>query len=234
MNSRIFVKLVFLLCVLFITHLFLYYLSNSYQNFFKWIKYENNTNVNTWSLSNSWTNAVKWISNYTWSNLSNEDLSDNSQKNNENDLIKSDEKVTFSWNSDTISLSKEEQEVLDLFKDSELRKLEVHSSLFDLTTEYPDSYLEYFNEEKWITLYMFQTKLYDDVLNVFDVISYNLPFKIKKVNNFWDSSFYINMDSTISDEYIRFVFSFKNKVFWLKIKKDSYNEVKEILNNLTK
>nr|MDD3720568.1 hypothetical protein [Candidatus Gracilibacteria bacterium] len=233
MNSRIYVKVVFLLCFLFIAHLFLYYFSVSYKSFFKGIKYEDNI-VNTGSLSNTG-NVIKVISTYTGSNTNNEE--DNKlqeEKVQNNDLIKSDEKIVFTGDTDKMPISKEEQEVLDLFKDYKLVKLEVHSSLFDLTTEYPDPYIEYFNEEKGITLYIFQTKLYDDVLNIFDVISYNLPFKIKKVNNFGDSSFYINMDSTISDEYIRFVFSYKKKVFGLKIKKDSYNEVKEILNNLTK
>jgi hypothetical protein len=106
--------------------------------------------------------------------------------------------------------------------------------LFGLTNEYPYEYKEFYSKEKKMTLYIFEWKLYDDIFNIFDVISYNLYFKVKKVNNFWDKSFYINLEPDLDDNYTRFVFSYKNKNFWLKIKKDWYNDIKMIMKNLWK
>jgi hypothetical protein len=129
-----------------------------------------------------------------------------------------------------------EQEILDLFKDFNLEEKEKseNSSLFGLTNEYPYWYKEFYSKEKKMTLYIFEWKLYNDILNIFDVISYNLYFKVKKVNNFWEKSFFINLEPDLDDNYIRFVFSYKNKNFWLKIKKDWYNDVKVIMKSLWK
>lgn len=231
MNSRTFIKFVFVLLVWFIIHIVFYISSTEYKNFFISLKYDEIAEeyINTGSLS-TW-NTIKWISSYTWSNLVNiSDIKEDEKIIEE--IVKTDEKITFSWDLEKLELSKEEEFVINLFKIYKLENLRNHSSLFDLTTEYPDPYLEYYNSDNELTLYIFQTKTYSDVLNIFDVISYNLPFKIKKVNNFWESSFYINMDSELVDDYVRFVFSYKNKVFWLKIKKDSYNDVKEVLKKL--
>jgi hypothetical protein len=58
-----------------------------------------------------------------------------------------------------------------------------------------------------------------------------LPFTINRVNNFWNESFYINLNEDIKDNYIRSVINYKWIVFWLKIKKSEYNTIK---NNLEK
>ncbi len=231
MNSRILVKIVTILFFLFVVHISLYYILPTYKDIFTVLKYDDKSTeniLNTWSITNSW-NVIKWISSYTWSIL---DMEIEEKENTESKIIITDEKIVFTWTLDSNNLSEVEKNILDLFKDYKLDELFSHSSLFDLTTEYPDPYLEYYNWESDITLYIFKSKLYNDVLNVFDVISYNLPFKIKKVNNFWDESFFINMDNSLEDGYVRLVFSYKNKVFWLKIKKDSYNDIKETLNKL--
>jgi hypothetical protein len=52
------------------------------------------------------------------------------------------------------------------------------------------------------------------------------------LNNFWDNSFYINLNKDIEDRFIRLVISNKWVVFWLKIKKTEYNFVKEKLDLL--
>jgi hypothetical protein len=52
------------------------------------------------------------------------------------------------------------------------------------------------------------------------------------VNNFWDNSFYINLDKDIQDRFVRVVISNNGIVFWLKIKKTEYSLVKEKLNSL--
>jgi hypothetical protein len=63
-------------------------------------------------------------------------------------------------------------------------------------------------------------------------LEYELPFKINPVNNFWDNSFYINLNDDINDNIIRIVISNKWIVFGLKMKKNEYNLIKEKLNIL--
>lgn len=236
MNPRFFVKLVFILFFVFILHLFLYYFWSVYSEFFKWIKYnKNNENVvKTGSIdyTNNTISSYTWKVSKSWSiqvEKNPEVVIEEKVIDNFSGSIKKSNNSEWTWE---LILSFDNQTVLDLFATYKLVKLSSHSSLFDLTTEYPDPYLEYYSTSKWVTLYIFTSKNYTDVLNIFEVISYNLPFKTKKVNNFWDKSFFINIDQSLDDEYTRFVFSYKNKVFWLKIKKDSYNEIKDILNKL--
>jgi hypothetical protein len=57
-----------------------------------------------------------------------------------------------------------------------------------------------------------------------------LPIKIKEVNNYWDKSFYINLNNDIEDRFVRLVVANKWVVFWLKVKKTEYDLVKEKLN----
>jgi hypothetical protein len=52
------------------------------------------------------------------------------------------------------------------------------------------------------------------------------------LNNFWDNSFYINLNDDINDNIVRIVVSNKWVVFWLKMKKNEYNLIKEKLNTL--
>jgi hypothetical protein len=111
-----------------------------------------------------------------------------------------------------------------------LKELEINTSLFDITTEYPDNYIEYYS--KWLTLYFFPTKTYNEIYDIFSVLEYELPFTLNPVNNFWDNSFYINLNEDINDNVIRLIISNKGIVFWLKIKKNEYNLVKEKLNIL--
>ena len=124
-----------------------------------------------------------------------------------------------------------EKEVLEKFEDSFVLTEDISTtSLFDITTEYPDEYREYYN--KHISLYMFSTKTYSEVYNIFDVLTYELPYSLNETNNFWDSSFYINLEGVYADDKVRIVFEYQNKVFWLKITKDNYNTVKQILEQL--
>jgi hypothetical protein len=60
--------------------------------------------------------------------------------------------------------------------------LEINSNLFDLTDEYPDNYFEYYSKD--LTLYIFPTKTYTDLYDIFSVLSNELPFSLKEVNNF--------------------------------------------------
>jgi len=121
-------------------------------------------------------------------------------------------------------------DILDLFTNYDLQELELNTNLFDITSEYPDNYLEYYSKD--LTLYFFPTKNYKDVYDIFSVLEYELPFKINELNNYWDNSFFINLNQDINDSFIRIVISNKWVVFWLKIKKNEYNQIKEKLNTL--
>lgn len=90
-----------------------------------------------------------------------------------------------------IALSLEAEQVLERFSVFSLTKVSEHSSLFGITTEYPDEYFEYLSPE--VALYFFPTKTYYDVRDIFDTLSYELPFRINQVNNFGEKSFYINL-----------------------------------------
>lgn len=247
MDSKISLKIIFTIFSIFIVHIMLYYISPSYGNYFKNVKYaENENNKVIEENSKTIETKNKKVSSYTWSKFIIPDINEN------NELIEEDniKNESIEKNEDNEELDgelasisevgdefKEEnwiQEILNLFENFDLKQKEEtqNSSLFGLTNEYPYEYEEYYSRDKKMTLYIFKDKSYSDILNIFDVISYNLYFKIKKVNNFWDKSFYINLDADLDDSYIRFVFSYKNNNFWLKIKKDWYNEVRKILNSI--
>ena len=108
-----------------------------------------------------------------------------------------------------------------------LKKIEVNSSLFELTWEYPDYYYEYYSKD--LTLYLFPTRTYREVFDIFDYLSGNIPFTLNEINNFWDNSFYINLREDVEDNFVRLVISDDAVTFWLKIKKDEYNRVKNLL-----
>ena len=129
-----------------------------------------------------------------------------------------------------VTLWKGYRDIINLFSIYKLAKLEMNSNLFDLTDEYPDNYFEYYSKD--LTLYLFPTKDYNDLVDIFQILDDELPFSINEVNNFWDSSFYINLDEDIQDRFVRIVISNKWIVFWLKIKKTEYSLVKEKLNSL--
>ena len=129
-----------------------------------------------------------------------------------------------------ISLSNVEQDILDLFSEYDLKELKKHASLFDISTEYPDDYFEYFSKN--LVIYFFSTKSYSEVFDIFEVLSYDLPYDLNEVNNFWQSSFYINLKEVYTDEFIRLVVQYQWKAFGLKIHRDVYDDIKDILDPL--
>jgi len=100
---------------------------------------------------------------------------------------------------------------LNLFNEYKLKKLLVHPSLFDMTTEYPDEYFEYYSEN--LTLYIFSTKNYKEVVNIFEAFATELPFLLNKTNSIGTNSFFINVKPEFQDEFVRVVFEYKQKVF---------------------
>jgi len=129
-----------------------------------------------------------------------------------------------------LKMTKIEDDFLLDFKEYNLKKLDLHPRLFDLTSEYPDEYYEYYSE--YITLYFFGTKAYDDILDIFKTLTYELPFTINETNTFWTKSFYINLKNDFQDDSVRVVFSYKNRIFGMKIKKSVYDNVKTKITKL--
>lgn len=79
-------------------------------------------------------------------------------------------------------LSSEEKEFLALWEDSKLEEIHFSTYVFDVTDEYPDPYYEWYSEN--LELYVFPTKNYEEIKNIFEVLSHDLPYSIKETNNF--------------------------------------------------
>lgn len=152
-----------------------------------------------------------------------------------NDIKLEEEEITniekeLNWdnNSEKLELSMIDNEFLNKFQVYWISESPYLSSLMWLTTEYPEKYIEY--SAKNIEVLFFFDNSFQSIYEFFDIISYDLPFELKRVDNFWDKSFYINLDE--SDWYVRLIIEKNARVFWLKILKSEYNNVKNILNNL--
>lgn len=217
---KVIVFIIFLI-IIFIVNIWFYFLSEDYRTFLKELKDKDNTvDLQEKSFSDS---------------LANEKIPDVKDVKIETSN-KNDKKVTnkvWSWTTEQkneVALWKNYLDIIDLFSSYGISKLYVNSSLFDVTDEYPDNYFEYYSKD--LTLYLFPTKTYTDVHDIFSVLTSEQPFTIKEVNNFWEKSFYINLNNDIEDRFIRMVISNKWIVFWLKIKKTDYGLVKQKLNSL--
>lgn len=210
-NSILFV--VFLILT-FILNIWFYYISSDYRDFLKSIKNEEEVIEKNEQESNTWKIIDPEITQVEVNNKDNEIFKDKINVELKNEIV----------------LWKSYENILNIFDTFWLSKLELNTNLFDLTDEYPDNYIEYYS--KWLTLYLFPTRSYREVYDVFDVLELELPFKVNEVNNFWNKSFYINLDKDIDDWFIRLVIENNWVTFWLKINKNEYNLVKEKLKNL--
>lgn len=212
----------------FIINICFYYLSDDYRNFLKNIK---NDKYSSLDLNNSFIDNIN-------KEISSDEFTDNQinddfeivKKNNENNAIFNKLENNKVEIKNSITLWKNYKKILDIFNSNSLQELELNTNLFDITDEYPDNYLEYYSKN--LTLYFFPTKNYSEVYDIFSILSSELPFKINETNSFWDNSFFINLNQDINDSFIRMVVSHNWVVFWLKIKKNEYNIVKENLNIL--
>mgnify|MGYP001085347081 FL=1 len=111
-----------------------------------------------------------------------------------------------------IELSLDETYVVEQFQKAYVLQEQVTpENLFGITNEYPDTYVEWGN--KYLNLYIFPTKNYNEIQDIFDVLSFELPYTINEVNNFWEKSFYINMNTGFEDDFIRIVFQYKKRAF---------------------
>jgi len=123
-----------------------------------------------------------------------------------------------------------EKKFLNIFQEYSLSLLEIHTRLFDLTSEYPDEYKEYYSED--LSVYFFWNKSYFEIKDLFNVLGDELPFTINEVNNFWEKSFYINLNNEFDDWFYRIVILYKNNTFWLRLNKSTYGNIKLKLANL--
>lgn len=230
---RIILFLVFLV-FLFLVNIIFYFLSEDYQFFLKKIKNNNEIiYIDGTIVNDSFIDDFMEVdSNITVIEYNEKDQSpiSNTNKDNKNDNINS-EVITPVREIQTV-LWRNYQIILDIFTKYDLNQIELVTNLFDITDEYPDSYYEFYSSD--ITLYFFDTKNYGEVYDIFDVLAYDLPFEINVINNFWNESFYINLNEDIKDNYIRSVVNYKWIVFGLKIKKSEYNRVKNSLGKLKK
>lgn len=213
----------------FILNIWLYYTSENYRSFLKNIKEDN---------------VVKEVSdNYE---IKKEDIKVNlevdleSELNNniitdkENgSLLRSDfwtAKINVEKKEDwEIILSDFAKTFLTKFIKYNLIELKSHSSLMDITSEYPDNYFEFYDSN--LTIYFFPTKNYNEVREIFEIESDWKFFKVKELDNFWEESFYINLWKSFDDGFIRIILLKDNNVIWIKVSKSEYNEIKILLNN---
>jgi len=217
---KIIIFIIFLISI-FIVNLIFYFISDDYKFFLKKIK---NTDDVVYLEKKEYTDKID-----------NEVLTGSEIINTNKVNDKIFEQEEWDWNIELkydVVFWKNYKKILNIFSIYKLKKLSINSNLFDLTDEYPDNYFEYYSKD--LTLYLFPTKNYNDLKDIFNVLSYELPFSINEINNFWDNSFYINLDKDIEDRFIRLVISYNGIVFWLKIKKTEYSLVKEKLNYLKK
>lgn len=217
---KIIIFIIFLI-IIFIINLVFYFLSDDYKFFLKKIK----TNQDTVYLDKKvYDDKLNTKIFNDWAYL------------NENKLDEKVEKIENTYELKNINIKSEivlwksYLDIVDLFSIYELKKLEVNSTLFDLTDEYPDKYYEFYS--KGLTLYLFPTKSYNDLYDIFWILKDELPFSLKEVNNFWNKSFYINLDKNIEDRFIRMIISNNGITFWLKIKRNEYSLVKAKLESL--
>lgn len=243
MNKNIYI--ISLILIWFILNIFFFMLSDNYRYFLQSLKYENeseykiddkfkisipnlenekevsnNESIFSWLSSNFWEEIPKIIS-------PEEEVDRTKEPWNKNIKDKEENKWVFINTREKIKITNIEKEILEKLKKHNLKKVDLHSRLFDLTWEYPNEYFEYYWED--INLYFFWNKLYSDLKDIFEVLTYELPFSINEIDNFWDKSFYINLNSWFEDDYIRVVLKKSNRIIWFKIKKQLYEKMKSEL-----
>lgn len=212
------ILIILFLVGIFILNITFYYTSSDYQNFIKRVKKETSVNTQTWTIENfSWNNNNK--ENYfSWT------IEPKEEKNISQNEVQTEKEEVKLW--------KSYQEILDLFKDYDLKKVDVSVNLFDLTNEYPDAYYEFYSPK--LTVYFFTSKNYSDLYDIFKVLELELPFKLNASNSFWERSFFINFNSDVNDSFVRLVIVNNWIVFWLKVDKNEYENIKQKLQNFKK
>lgn len=111
------------------------------------------------------------------------------------DIFSQDDASSDSLSEDGLpELLRDERFVLELFEEKFIlteQEFDEDKLLYDIIDEYPDAYREYSNAH--LSLYVFSSKSYQEVKNILELVSYETSFDINSVNNFAQSSLYINL-----------------------------------------
>ena len=221
--KNIILFLLFLVSI-FVINIAFYYTSSDYRDFIKRVKTESENTKEVPDFS------VRWENNYfSWKIEKNKEENKTEKTDSDKKQQTKNTKKPAPVTTQEVKLWKWYQDILNMFSEYDLKKLEVNANLFDLTNEYPDAYYEFYSPK--LTLYFFTTKNYKEVYDIFDVLQLELPFKINAMNNFWEKSFYINFNKDVNDA-VRMVILHKWIVFWLKVDKNEYSKIKQRLQNL--
>ena len=226
---RNWIYILFFLIIGFLLNIFLFFFSSDYRYFLKNLKWDNVEQVAEGIINDDYD---------LWSENNLEYLDDKNNVDNTNlvkekdDLSESNVVVKNKLEEKKMEFNDVDKKVFNLFKRYSFNELELHSRLFDLTSEYPYDYKEFYTKD--FNIYFFWDRKHSELLDIFEVLTYELPFTLNEVNNIWEKSFYINLDWNFNDNNIRFIFSYQNRLFWLKVWKNSYNKIKSILDNLKK
>jgi len=242
MNKKLYI--LFFVLFGFILNIIFYIISDDYRYFLQSLKQENKYDINDdfkidlnsividKQIDKKNEDSIfAWLSRDFWNKKrEKQENKKNIKKNYKTNIEKQkkEQKVVFTQKVEELKITKFEKEILEKLKKFDLKQIKEHRRLFDLTNEYPDKYFEYSNNKDF-TLYIFWNKNFDDIKDIFEVLTYELPFSLNQVNNFWEKSFYINLDPLFDDNYVRIVIKKSSRVFWLKIKKELYNKIKNDL-----
>ena len=211
---------------MFLLNIWLYYTSEGYRQFLQNIKQEENLE----DINDEYKIEEKEIEESLEEEL-NKKIINNKEKINEELKSKSSliEKIEFVQKKVNIEIEESDyfKSFLKNFSNYNLTSLDNDSPLMDVTNEYPDKYFEYYSTE--LTIYSFPTKNYDEVREVFEIESNWDNFTINEVDNFWEESFYINLWKDYKDNFIRIILLKENNVIWIKVSKNEYNSIKNII-----
>lgn len=230
MNSRKIIYSLHVLLFILVINIVFFNLSESYNSFVRNLKYGVKTEETQIVINDDYGYYSPSPENVTYILNTEEEGTGSVVDTSEENTNFSDMKIIPKVEETTIYMQDDDIKVLNTFASYNLKRLFEHGSLFDLTTEYPDDYFEYIGGD--ISIYFFVTKKYEDVKEIFDAISYTLPFSIKEVTLLNKRAFFLNLEENFSDEYIRVIVEYKKRVFWLKIKKTMYNEIKNLIQTI--
>jgi len=216
----------------FILNIWLYYTSENYRLFLQSIKWEKIVKEVNDKYEIKDNEVEKSLEDELNENILKNKVDANIELKSKDSLIK---KIEFVQNqvkknielSDSFKIFLEK--IYSKFWENNFTKLESHSNLMDVTSEYPDNYFEYYSSN--LTIYFFPTKNYKELRDIFRIESEWGLFKLNELDNFWDESFYINLLEEYNDDFIRFIYTKGNDVIWIKVSKNEYNLLKNIINN---
>lgn len=229
MDSRKVIYFLHVLLFILVINIVFFYSNESYNSFVRNLKYGVETPETQIVINDDYGYYSPSPENVIYLNTEDEGTGSINDTFTEDDVL-SELEITPKKDETTIYMQDDDIKVLNTFASYNLKRLFEHGSLFDLTTEYPDDYFEYLGWD--ISIYFFVTKSYENVKEIFEAISYTLPFSIKEVTLSEKRAFFLNLEQNFSDDYIRLVVEYKKRVFWLKIKKTMYNEVKNLIQTI--